>query len=143
MDTSRPFGELLRTYRSAAGLTQEELAERSGLSVDAIGLLERGARRSPRRDTVQRLVAALHLADDERVALQDAARARPSRGHGGSAALPTPATRFVGRSREIDEIGRLLREPSVRLLTLTGGAASARRAWPSKSPGRLSMHSMI
>ncbi len=33
------FGELLRRYRGRARLTQEELAERASLSVDAIGLL--------------------------------------------------------------------------------------------------------
>ena len=33
------FGELLRRFRGHAGLTQEELAERAGLSVDAVGLL--------------------------------------------------------------------------------------------------------
>ncbi|MCO5176928.1 MAG: helix-turn-helix domain-containing protein [Thermomicrobiales bacterium] len=120
MDTSRPFGELLRAHRSAAGLTQEELAERSGLSVDAIGLLERGARRLPRRDTVRRLVAALQLTDDERVALQQAARAQPPGGTDVTATLPTPTTSFIGRALEIDEIGRLLRESNVRLLTLTG-----------------------
>jgi hypothetical protein len=34
------FGELLRRFRGRAGLTQEDLAERAGLSVDAIGLLD-------------------------------------------------------------------------------------------------------
>ena len=43
------FGDLLRQHRSAAGLTQEELAERAGLSPDAISLLERGERRRPHR----------------------------------------------------------------------------------------------
>lgn len=120
MDSSRPFGDLLRAYRSAAGLTQEELAERSGLSVDAIGLLERGARRSPRRDTVRRLVAALDLGDDDGAALTRAARAQPPAASGRSSMLPIPSTSFIGRSQEIDEISRLLHEPSVRLLTLTG-----------------------
>ena len=35
------FGDLLRGYRVAAGVTQEELAERAGLSVRAISDLER------------------------------------------------------------------------------------------------------
>ena len=36
------FGELLRRYRAAAGLTQEELAARTGLTPQGISLLERG-----------------------------------------------------------------------------------------------------
>jgi hypothetical protein len=32
---------------------------------------------------------------------------------------PTP-TRFIGRAREIDEIGAMLDDPSGRLLTLVG-----------------------
>ena len=41
------FGELLRRHRLAAGLTQEALAERAGISVRAITDLERGVRRAP------------------------------------------------------------------------------------------------
>ncbi len=41
------FGEQLRRYREAAALTQEELAERAGLTVDAISALERGRRQRP------------------------------------------------------------------------------------------------
>jgi DNA-binding XRE family transcriptional regulator len=37
------FGALLRHARLAAGLTQEALAERAGISADAISTLERGA----------------------------------------------------------------------------------------------------
>jgi predicted ATPase/DNA-binding CsgD family transcriptional regulator len=35
-------------------------------------------------------------------------------------ALPIPLTRLIGREREVAELGALLRNPSVRLLTLTG-----------------------
>jgi len=67
------FGALLRRHRLAAGLTQEALAERAGLSPDAISLLERGLRTVPRRDTVDRLAGALALSPDERLALTRAA----------------------------------------------------------------------
>jgi WD40 repeat protein/transcriptional regulator with XRE-family HTH domain len=60
------FGERLRACRAAAWLSQEELAERSGLSVRAIGDIERGQTRWPYRDSVQRLANALGLADQER-----------------------------------------------------------------------------
>ncbi|MGH2412011.1 MAG: TIR domain-containing protein, partial [Chloroflexota bacterium] len=61
----RPFAELLLQYRAAAGLTQEELAERAGLSSRGVRLLERGSRQ-PYRDTVRRLADALVLTEEER-----------------------------------------------------------------------------
>ncbi len=75
--SSVTFGDLLRRYRIAAGHTQEELAERAHLSVDAIGTLERGTRRAPRRDSVALLADALSLAGDERAAFEVAARRAP------------------------------------------------------------------
>src|SRR5215467_14996273 len=59
--SSQSFGDLLRRHRLAAGLTQEELAARAGLSVRGLSDLERGARLAPRRETVQLLAEALHL----------------------------------------------------------------------------------
>ena len=53
------FGEALRDHRRAAGLTQEELAERAGVSPRSISGLERGEGGAPRRDTVALLVRAL------------------------------------------------------------------------------------
>ena len=72
--SSLTFADLLRHHRASAGLTQEELAARAGLSVDAISLLERGARRRPRKDTVTLLADALALPDEERTAFAAAAR---------------------------------------------------------------------
>src|SRR5262249_60441909 len=68
------FGNLLRQLRKAAGLTQAELAERAGISVRGLNDLERGARLTPRRETVARLGGALGLAGDERAAFVAAAR---------------------------------------------------------------------
>ena len=45
------FGQLLKRYRIAAGLTQEALAERSGLAVRSLSDLERDVRRLPHPDT--------------------------------------------------------------------------------------------
>jgi transcriptional regulator with XRE-family HTH domain len=56
---SSAFGSLLRRYRLSAGLSQEALAERARLSTDAVGMLERGLRRMPYRQTIERLAAAL------------------------------------------------------------------------------------
>ena len=55
------FGGLLRQLRESAGMTQEELAARAGLSSKAVSLLERGERRRPYAHTVTALADALDL----------------------------------------------------------------------------------
>ena len=77
MATDRPwaFGEALRRYRVAAGLSQEELAEVAGLSRRGMSDLERGTRRAPHLATVRRLAEALGPGEAESAALHVAARA--------------------------------------------------------------------
>jgi non-specific serine/threonine protein kinase len=106
-------------------MSQEALAEQAGLSRDAIGLLERGARRSPRRDTIALLARALKLAADEHKRLIEAAahsRSRVplvnARTSGKPSSLPVRLTSFIGREREIAEVKELLQ--AKRLVTLTG-----------------------
>jgi transcriptional regulator with XRE-family HTH domain len=62
------FGRLLQGLRVSAGLTQEELAERAGLSQKAISAYERGQRTRPRPRTVRLLADALRLSGQEREA---------------------------------------------------------------------------
>src|SRR5579859_6433791 len=69
----RSFGYLLRRYRLAALLTQEQLAEIAHLSYRTISDLERGAKNTPRRDTVLLLANALELSSEDRTALIAAA----------------------------------------------------------------------
>jgi transcriptional regulator with XRE-family HTH domain len=79
-----PFGSLLRHYRGTKRLTQEELAERSGLNVQAISMLERGVRRTPRSTTVEVLAEALKLDVSQRELLVAAAQRQRGLGvHGG------------------------------------------------------------
>jgi transcriptional regulator with XRE-family HTH domain len=68
------FGTLLRGYRSASGLTQEDLAERSGVSIRAIADMERGRTARPFRHSVHRLAEALELREAERDQLERASR---------------------------------------------------------------------
>lgn len=75
----RFFAELLRRHRLAAGLTQEELAERANVSVRAVSALERGVNHTPRRDTVELLAQALALSPEECAAFREAARGRVPR----------------------------------------------------------------
>jgi predicted ATPase/DNA-binding XRE family transcriptional regulator len=120
--TPNAFGDLLRESREANGLTQEALAERAGLSARAISALERGVNRAPRLDTLQRLTLALTLTVHKREALMSAARPGVTPVHelAGAVSLPIPATRLVGREREVDAVEALLQHPEPRLVTLTG-----------------------
>ncbi len=123
--TETDFGELLRHYRIAAGLTQEELAERASVSTRGISDLERGARGLPRADTLELLLQALDLSPADRATLVAAARhrqapqAQPVRA---DAYLPLPAapTRLVGQDGDLAAARDMLLRPEVRLLTLTG-----------------------
>jgi transcriptional regulator with XRE-family HTH domain len=82
VDTSS-FPELLRQHRLALGLTQDELAERAGLSGRAISDLERGLKQAPRASTVRLLVRGLGLPDAEAAApaARGPATAGPCPGH--------------------------------------------------------------
>lgn len=135
------FGSLLRWYRTNAGLTQEQLAERAGLSRRGIADLERGARRVPYAHTIERLATALGLSSTDHAALVEAVR-RQGASSGASRepqprTLPTspdalepgadPAarhnvplrpTRFVGRQIERAQLDALI--PSSPLVTLVG-----------------------
>jgi transcriptional regulator with XRE-family HTH domain len=57
-----PPGLWLRRQREAAGLTQEDLAQRSGVSIRAIGDLERGRTRRPHPRSIRLVASALGLA---------------------------------------------------------------------------------
>jgi predicted ATPase/transcriptional regulator with XRE-family HTH domain len=93
------FGTVLKRYRLAAGLTQEALAERAGVSAKAISALESGARQRPQRDTVRLLAEALGLVPDEQARF--AAAARPEQGHRADAASWRPGGGSRGLSLDV------------------------------------------
>jgi tetratricopeptide (TPR) repeat protein/DNA-binding XRE family transcriptional regulator len=120
-EDSRGFGGRLAGCRRLAGLSQEELAERSGLSVRTIGNLERGRARWPHPDTVRRLADALELCGVARHEFMAGIVPRPARGAamtvpaaGGQASsaagpdtpvprqLPPGVRHFTGRTAELD-----------------------------------------
>jgi tetratricopeptide (TPR) repeat protein/transcriptional regulator with XRE-family HTH domain len=138
------FGGLLRWHRLAAGLSQEELAERSGLSSRAIADMERGRTTRPYRRSVRSLADALALKEPERKQLERASRPAPP----GSAPaltapspepermqamrvmrqLPAAVSSFTGREAELTALTRLLEsEPDAQapavVISAIGGTA--------------------
>jgi transcriptional regulator with XRE-family HTH domain len=131
-ETRTAFGRMLRRLRSAASLSQEELAERAGLSKRGISDLERGARLAPRLETVRLLADALMLSDVDRQALLAAARPGLLRTEGSGpvpsvpVSLPTPLTRLIGREKEVRVLESSLRRDDIRLVTLTGAGGTGK-----------------
>jgi transcriptional regulator with XRE-family HTH domain/tetratricopeptide (TPR) repeat protein len=102
-----PFGSTLRRLRVAAGLSQQELAERAGLSPAAVAALERGRRRRPYPATVRALAEAMDLPAEDRARLLLGA-AGPDRRAAPAADRPPPAAQlpidigdFTGRRAEV------------------------------------------
>ena len=142
------FGAVLRRRRTEASLTQEQLAERTGLSVRTIRDLERGRVRYPRPGSLRLLADVLDLGGaqlgefealgrqhywTERVA---EVRMAATDGHAGAAPNPVPADRpvpaqlpadvagFTGRSEDMRELDALLADgdPGAVPITVLAGA---------------------
>lgn len=67
----------LKKYRRIAGLTQEELARKSGVDVTLISRFERGNRRRLSYDNIVRLARALNLEPEELVPVAPKTTAPP------------------------------------------------------------------
>ncbi|HEX6151301.1 ATP-binding protein [Nocardioides sp.] len=121
-DDQHSFGVRLRTLRETSGLSQEELAERAGLSSHAVSALERGTRTRPYPHTVRALADALGLEGEARSGLISSVPARgrtprPAADRTGPG-IPVPPTRLIGRDGDVRRVVELL--DLHRLVTLTG-----------------------
>jgi transcriptional regulator with XRE-family HTH domain len=122
-----------------AGLTREVLAERAGVSLATLSVLEAGQRRRPYPSTVVALAEALGLASEDRARLLELASgaaaepvdrepalipppASATTRAGPRVRLPMPPTPLIGREADVAAATALLdpARSAVRLLTLTG-----------------------
>ena len=103
------FGKALRAYRTRQRLTQEELAERSGLSHKFIGEIERGLG-NPTIETVSQIAAALTISIGD---LFEAATATASEDHYRISKRDLQAVREAADSLD-SVMQRLASNPSVR-----------------------------
>jgi tetratricopeptide (TPR) repeat protein/transcriptional regulator with XRE-family HTH domain len=140
------FGSQLGAWRRSAGLSQEELAERAGLSVRTISSLERGRTRAPYQESLHRLADALDLDPGTREEFFAAGGRRlagvaagpgsaepppaepPARGGRQVVPrqLPAPIPQFTGRRREMVALDGVLTGdslPATATISAIGGAA--------------------
>jgi tetratricopeptide (TPR) repeat protein/transcriptional regulator with XRE-family HTH domain len=145
-DDAAALGQRLRACRQSAELSQDELAERSGLSTRTLSNLERGRTRWPHPDSVRRLADALRLRGEARgdflatadrrllrnatasaVVVPDGHQARAGGGQIVPRQLPGPVRQFVGRDSEIAALTSLLDSagsaPAALVISAIGGTA--------------------
>ncbi|MDG4825034.1 NB-ARC domain-containing protein [Asanoa sp. WMMD1127] len=147
---------LLRRHRLHRHLTQEELAERAGITSRSVGAMEGG--RSPRLRTVEQLANALDLTGATLEEFASAGRAlfwdsRPDRDQPATrpAGFPSPATKtprqlpadlsdFVARQDEISLIQSVLDPNSApaKLVVLSGPAGAGKTALAVHASHRVS-----
>ncbi|MFF0968893.1 ATP-binding protein [Streptomyces sp. NPDC003703] len=125
-DTARgEFAALLRDLRRRAGLGQEELAHRAGVSVRALADMERGRSRGPQRRTVAALVAVLTPDGAQAEALERAAasgRPRPKRAPVAQAGLrlPRDVRDFTARTADLARLRTVAEEEAAPVVLVTG-----------------------
>jgi transcriptional regulator with XRE-family HTH domain len=133
------FGLVLRRHRMAVRMTQEELADRSGLSVRAIRNLEIGRTGRPQQQSVDLLATALGLDAAERAELVRTAHHGLPDGLAALASAAAPAGRcelpcdipeLIGREALVSELRTALTgnagEPGSRLAMVCGGPGSGK-----------------
>ncbi|MGW1748022.1 NB-ARC domain-containing protein [Streptomyces sp. NPDC002092] len=143
-DTPRggtPFGVMLRSLRRAARMTLEELSGASGVSVRALGDMERGRSRGPQRRTVDALAAALALDGEQRERLQRLADAGRERGgQSPSPYLLRTVADFTGREQELADLEELVTGSGPRAVVLFGPGGQGKTTLAAEAARRLAGH---
>lgn len=133
--SSRPGG-IVRTRRLEAGLTREQLAELSGLSVRAISHIERGTTAQPQQSSMALLEVALDLTGQDRGDMvSGAGQLRPAN-HDRVVVprqLPRAVLGFVGRERELTALTKFFNRPeadsdAIVIVALAGTAGVGKTA---------------
>lgn len=139
IDQPVTFGEWLRQRRDQLRFTRREFSDRVGCSVSALRKFESDERR-PSLQIAELIANCLEIPPAERRTFLQVARgelavdrlqteskqpARPGlastqAGATPGSSLPVFPTPLVGRTREVEELSLLLRDPGCRLLSLVG-----------------------
>ncbi|MCX4775494.1 helix-turn-helix domain-containing protein [Streptomyces sp. NBC_01264] len=116
------LGVLIRAHRLRIGLTQQELADLSTISVRAIRDLEQGKARRPRPETLRLMADALRLGPRARASLEAAVQRGRATGAGWEQppAPPTALHPMTGREAELAGLERELSSGAERLIHLVG-----------------------
>ncbi|MGI5215748.1 ATP-binding protein [Plantactinospora sp. CA-290183] len=152
------FAGIVRAHRHRLGLTQEDLAARTGLSVRAIGRLEAGRIAAPRPPTVRLLADAFGLTGEDRDRFCQSARdgstappvsapvpAQPAASVRVPAQLPPDVSAFTGRGAELALLDELVAgvadEPTALIISAVSGTAGVGKTalavhWSHRSRGR-------
>lgn len=132
------LGARLRALRRRTGLSQEALAQRSGIGVATLAALERNERHRPHPSTLAALADALGLQPSERQRLTgssspDPVSQPPGFDDGPVGALAALSTSLVGREQALNDVLGLLGRSRLVTLTGAGGVGKTRLALAAAS----------
>ncbi|MDG4821757.1 tetratricopeptide repeat protein [Asanoa sp. WMMD1127] len=120
-----PLAALLRAWRERALLTQEQLAERTGLGVRTIRRLETSRLHQPHSGSLRLLADALGLSDEERTLLAVTARGQPAppapAGPAPPRQLPPDIAGFAGRTEQLADLDTLAARANTVVISGTAG----------------------
>jgi transcriptional regulator with XRE-family HTH domain len=124
---------VLRRFRLRARLTQEELAERSGLSVRTIRGLESGRQRNPQLGSLRQLAGAMGLdANDRDELVATPLSATPAPAVAAPVLprqLPAAPAWFTGRHRELDGLVAAMQPSAAATIAAVSGAGGIGKTW--------------